>query len=331
MAKTPMWMVRAGEGGYLFDDFQRDSLVAIGWNEIGDLSGVGSQEGIRELYLSKYPGEKPAKMSNAVAMILKFRAVLKPGHKVTTYNPEMREYLVGTIQGEYEYALPRKYHHIRSVDWLGYVERDKLKAASRNSLGSTLTLFQVNDETADDLLDVLHGKKAAEIDVSEEKEDLEQIKEDVISRAHELIKDRILKLSDEEMEALVAAVLRAMGYKARVTPKGPDRGVDVIASPDGLGLEEPRIKAEVKHRPKTPMGAQQIRGFLGGLRQGDRALYVSTGGFSKDAGYEADRSNIPITLLALDDLASLVVAHYESFDMDGKVLIPLTRLYWPVE
>ena len=79
------------------------------------------------------------------------------------------------------------------------------------------------------------------------------------------------------------------------------------------------------------MGSQQIRSFLGGLRQGDRALYVSTGGFSKDAGYEADRSNIPITLLNLDELALLIVAHYENFDMDGKVLIPLTRLYWPAD
>jgi restriction system protein len=166
---------------------------------------------------------------------------------------------------------------------------------------------------------------------SQAKEELEQLKEDVIGRAHELIKDKILKLNDEELELLVAAVLRAMGYKARVTPKGPDRGVDVIASPDGLGLEEPPIKAEVKHRPKTQMGAQQIRGFPSGLRQGDRALHVSIGGFSKDAAYEADRSNIPITLPTLDDLASLVVTHYETFDMDGKVLIPLTRLYWPVD
>jgi restriction system protein len=93
MAKTLMWMVRAGEGGYFFDDFRKDSVVAIGWNEIGDLTGVDSQEAIRDLYLAKYPDEKPAKVGNAVAMIFKFRAVLKPGHKVTTYNPETREYI----------------------------------------------------------------------------------------------------------------------------------------------------------------------------------------------------------------------------------------------
>ena len=127
-----------------------------------------------------------------------------------------------------------------------------------------------------------------------------------IHPARELIKDKILILSDEEMEQLAAAILRAMGYRTRVTPRGPDRGVDVLASPDGLGLEEPRIKAEVKHRPAT-MGAQEIRSFLGGLREGDRALYISTGGFTKEAKYEADRSNIPLTLLNLDDVATLIV------------------------
>src|SRR5947209_6779208 len=141
MAKTLMWMVRAGENGYLFEDFRTDSFVAIGWNEIGDLTQMDSQEKIRELYLNVYQAEKPAKVSNAVAMIFKFRSVLKPGHKVTTYDPETREYLIGTIKGDYEYAPNRKYHHVRSVDWSDSVGRDSLTPASRNSLGSTLTLF----------------------------------------------------------------------------------------------------------------------------------------------------------------------------------------------
>jgi restriction system protein len=32
-----MWMVRAGEGGYLADEFVERKLVAIGWNDVGDL------------------------------------------------------------------------------------------------------------------------------------------------------------------------------------------------------------------------------------------------------------------------------------------------------
>jgi restriction system protein len=160
---------------------------------------------------------------------------------------------------------------------------------------------------------------------------LKEIRRDTIERSTEFIKDKILSLSPDEMEELVAAVLRAMGYRARVTPKGADRGLDVIASRDGLGLEEPRIKAEVKHKRKTPMGSQEIRSFLGGLRVGDRGVYVSTGGFSKDAKYEAERANIPITLVDLDDLARLVVDFYEAFDLDGRALIPLIRVYWVAE
>jgi restriction system protein len=43
------------------------------------------------------------------------------------------------------------------------------------------------------------------------------------------------------MQDLVAGLLRALGYKKRVSPAGPDRGKDIVASPDGFGFESPRI------------------------------------------------------------------------------------------
>ncbi|HEX8320573.1 MAG TPA: restriction endonuclease [Longimicrobium sp.] len=172
------------------------------------------------------------------------------------------------------------------------------------------------------------GAEAREEEVKEAEEEWQVIRRDVLDRAHEFIKDRLRALSPEQMELLVAALLRAMGYKARVTGRGPDRGRDVIASPDGLGFQQPRIIGEVKHRRDT-IGAPQIRSFLGGLRAGDQGLYVSTGGYTREARYEADRASNPITLVDLDELASLVVEHYERFDSEGRSLVPLTRVYWP--
>lgn len=199
-------------------------------------------------------------------------------------------------------------------------------------MGSTLTLFALNEEVAQEIRD-WHGNaelpQSVDDDDADESDDSDFLRDDTVSRAHELIKDRMLLLGDGDLEQLVAALLNAMGYKAAVTPQGPDRGVDVFASPDGLGLETPRIKAEVKHRKGTRMGAQDIRSFVGGLREGDRGLYVSTGGFTKEAKYEAERATIPIKLLDLDELVSKVVAHYEEFDLDGRALIPLVRIYWP--
>ncbi|MEM9660775.1 MAG: restriction endonuclease [Planctomycetota bacterium] len=153
-------------------------------------------------------------------------------------------------------------------------------------------------------------------------------REDVAATAKELVKDRVASLQWQEMEELVAGILRAMGYKTRVSPVGPDRGMDVFASPDGLGLEQPRIKVEVKHR-KGQIGAPEVRGFIGGLQTSDRGLYVSTGGFSREARYEADRSSIPVTLLDIDEVVRLLLEHYENADNRLRSLVPLVPVFWP--
>jgi restriction system protein len=76
------------------------------------------------------------------------------------------------------------------------------------------------------------------------------------------------------------------------------------------------------------MGSQEIRSFLGGRHKDDKGLYVSTGGFSKDARYEAERASIPLTLMDLDDLVTAILEHYEKMDADAQRLVPLRKLYW---
>lgn len=321
------WMVRAGESGYLFDEFEAKSCVAIGWEP--DITDTDTLEEIKEK-LAADPDQRPGALANAAAMVYKFRHVMEPGDRVVTYDPKSREYLLGTIEGGYVYDSSRipDYDHIRPVEWEGKVHRDELGATSKNTLGSTLTLFEPGHSILDEMEAVLRGEDGTDED-EEQEEEFEVIRRDTLSRSHEFIKDRILALSPDDMEVLTAALLRAMGYKTRVTPKGPDRGRDVLASPDGLGFQQPRIFAEVKHRRRDSMGADKIRSFVGGLRSGDRGLFVSTGGFTKEAQYEAERSSIPVTLVDLDTLATLIVEHYESFDSTGRALLPLIRVYWP--
>lgn len=156
------------------------------------------------------------------------------------------------------------------------------------------------------------------------------LREEVREKAEQFIEDRIASLDWQQMQELVAGILRAMGYHATVSADGSDRGVDIFASPDGLGLQEPRIFVEVKHRSGA-MGADELRSFLGGRRAGDRCLYVSTGGFTKEARYEADRAVVPLTLVTLPKLRELLLQHYERLDPAARALVPLQRLYWPVE
>ena len=332
------WMVRAGEAGYMASEFAEKSVVAVGWSEAGDLTGIGTLDEMRERVARSFNGMSRGAMINSAGVLHKLRTVMQVGDRVMTYDPERREYLMGRVEGKYEYRpdLFSEYPNLRKVHWEGSVSRDDLSTTSKNTLGSTLTLFEPGQDVLTELTTAMRGvgrqhpRAAEDGGPVEEEEESEVILRDTLSRAHEFIKDRILSLSPEDMESLAAALLRAMGYKTRVTPKGPDQGRDVVASPDGLGFQSPRIIVEVKHRLRTAIGADLIRGFIGGLRSGDRGLYISTGGFTKEARYEADRSNVPITLVDSDYLATLVVEHYDAFDTEGRSLVPLRRVYWPL-
>jgi restriction system protein len=50
-------MIRAGEGGYLIDEFSKKNLVAIGWHQMGDLTNVKSQDALKQLYLTEIPSD----------------------------------------------------------------------------------------------------------------------------------------------------------------------------------------------------------------------------------------------------------------------------------
>ena len=332
------WMIRAGNGGRYFEDFEQAACVAVGWNDLGDLRQYTNNNALREAYIHHYGNAKPGRTANAVAMIRKFRDEIQQGDLLITYSQEHREYLVGEDQGQYGFLsgqeLVGEFANIRKVKWLGRISRDLLTQSARNIFGSVLTLFTLSAELIKEVEDRLAGKPIAEHTPAGStpfiEAELDLLREDVVSKGHELIKDKIQSLDPEEMEELTAALLRAMGYQTRVSARGPDRGIDVLASPDGLGLTQPRIKAEVKHRNGS-MGSNPIRSFIGTLREGDCGLFISTGGFTREARYEAERATIPVTLIDIDLLADLVVTNYERFDIEGQRLIPLVKVYWPAE
>ena len=328
-----MWMIKS-ESGELFAPFRDRGLMAIGWAYLNDLSQYASDDDLRAALVAEQPDAPQGRISNAVAVIRKFRSGINVGDKVVTFDPISRMYLIGEVTSEYVYeptALTPDHPHIRRVNWGGTLVRDVLSAGARNSLGSALTLFSVNEDIQVEINAklALAAQNHALGQIGPDDTDVDIVQADESAKALELIKDSIVSLTPRQLEELIAALLRAMGYRATVTPEGPDRGVDVYASPDGLMLEEPRIKAEVKHRPGVQTSAPVIRGFVGALRQGDRGIFVSTGGFTREARYEADRSMIPVSLVELNRLAELVVEHYESFNLDGRLILPLVRIYIP--
>ena len=267
----------------------------------------------------------------------RFGAVRQTGDDVVTYSPEERLYHIGSVTGGciIEDTTGDDEHdsrYSRPVIWRTVASRDKLADTSKNSLGTIATLSQIGDDVFADLTAAAgtsdDSPSAPAQAADNETTDDDETRRITANEGIEKIKDRIVALSWEDMESLVAGLLRAMGYRTTLTSKGGDQGRDVIASPDGLGLTSPRIIVEVKHRG-NPMGAPAVRSFIGGLHDSDKGLYVSTGGFTKEALYEAERARVPVTLLNLDQFARVFVDNYETTDLETSALLPLTRIYWP--
>lgn len=337
---TPIWVVRAGRRGVYAADFISEGWVGVGWGEAGALDAGATDCEIEQAIERGYGTEREGTKRVWSAQIKRFFREVSVGDPVATYDPEQRMFFLGTVTSELFSKADHDLFRARRVQWTHKVPRDRLSTGARNTLGAILTFFRLSDEVSAEL-----RAKAVplEADVSSEtarevqpattpEEDEESIlREEILEKADSFIEDRIARLGWSDLQELVAGILRAMGYKTRVADPGPDRGVDVFASPDGLGLQEPRIFVEVKHRPGSSMGASELRSFIGGRRAGDRCLYVSTGGFTREARYEAERSSIPVMLIALPELRELVTQHYEAVDATTRSLVPLRRMYWPVD
>jgi restriction system protein len=71
-------------------------------------------------------------------------------------------YLVGTVSSDYRFSPGEMddLANVREVKWDGEVHRDRLKASTRNSLGSTLTLFLLSEDAAIDVEAALKSPRA---------------------------------------------------------------------------------------------------------------------------------------------------------------------------
>lgn len=325
------WIIRAGKGGVRAGEWVDGGYIAIYWNLDGaDISALGKDD-VKALYKRRFPDASRQVVASNAGMICRFATEIIEGSTVVMYDPATRLYNIGEVSGPCAFVPSddsddNDGSYRRAVIWESTAPRDALSARAKHSLGSISTLFAVSDDTLRELEEASRGK--ASVADEEQEESSSEVREATAEDGIERIKDRVLQLSWDDMEHLVAGVLRSMGYKTSMTRRGSDGGRDIIASPDGLGLESPRIVVEVKHR-KEAVGAPALRSFIGGLRNTDSGLYVSTGGFTKEAAYEADRAIMPMKLLDLDQFVRLLVDNYDNADMDTRAILPLVRIYWP--
>ncbi len=153
--------------------------------------------------------------------------------------------------------------------------------------------------------------------------------EEAEEQAWDEVSQFLHQMNPYDFQALVADLWRAMSYHVEwEAPPGKDGGIDILAWPDPLGTKPPRIKVQVKRQVQA-ISVEGVRSFLAVLGDDDVGLFVSLGGFTRDA-IEAARNQERrrLTLIDIRRLYDLWVGHYKHLSDEARRRMPLRPVYF---
>lgn len=306
----------------------KKNFVALGWEQIGDLSKLKpDRQSFKAKVAEVYADKKPGAIPNYTGQLYRFVHEMRVGDLVVYPSKRDREVHLGRIEGDYRYDpnLESTYPHHRAVKWLRAVPRTHFTQGALYEIGSAMSFFQVKNY-ADEFRAALEGKTAPATVAHDES--IAAVSEDIVETTRDFIVKRLAQETKGHPFAdFVAHLLSTMGYRTRVSPEGVDGGVDIVAHKDELGFEPPIIKVQVKSTEGS-IGDPIVSALYGKVESREHGLIVTLGTFTTQAkNFAKSKSNL--RLIDGDELVSLIFEHYEQFDARYKGLLPLRRVYVP--
>lgn len=308
--------------------FLHDSVIAIGWREMGDLTEIEpSREAFKARYIETNPDAKKGSIATCSGMLFRFLHEVQIGDYVVYPSKSDRQVNLGVVEGEYRF-VESALHYVnqRKVKWLKHLPRTAFSQGALYEIGSALTLFAVK-KYADEFQAALEssGKKIAPPDAGED-ESVGATAEDIIEGTKDFIlKELSRQLKGHALEDFVADLLRAMGYRTTVSPHGGDSGIDITAYKDEL---PPRILVQVKSQDGA-IKESTIQSLKGAMHEGDYGLFVTLSDYTKNAQKYLDNSPI-IRGINGTELVDLILKYYEDLSEKYRKMIPLKMVYIPV-
>ncbi len=305
--------------------FLKGSMIAIGWQAMGDLSKIdASREAFKVKYEEIYPDAKKGSIATSAGMLYRFCYEAKPGDYVVFPSKFNREVNIGIIEGDYVYKPQTEFGNTRVVKWLKHLPRTAFSQGALYEIGSAMTFFSVKNY-ADEFMGAL-DKKAKNITSEEEDESIGATADDIIESTRDFIlKELSRQLKGYALEDFVADLLRAMGYRTIVSPHGGDSGIDITAYKDEL---PPRILVQVKSQDGDIKEAT-IQSLKGAMREGDYGLFVTLSNYTQNARKYLNSTPI-IRGINGTELVDLILKYYEELSDKYQRMIPLKRVYIPV-
>ena len=337
-ASMAAWVVRGGSRGEREPEALDNGIITIGFRLMGDLSGVSGREGFTEFLRNIRPDDSPHQVRNAGRQAWFFVELIQPGDLAVMPRKGTGFVAVGTFLGDYLYRSDAgDFAHGRRVSWINTeVRRDELGDDLKRSLSADSTVYRPRAEGSEERLRALaegSGSNGTSVATGNLIQDVESTEDEPALDIGEYALGQVREYVERNFHGhalgdLVAAVLKAEGYRVTVSPPGPDGGVDILAGKGPLGFDSPRICVQVKSGRQVS-GVNVLRELQGVMQtfQADHGLLVSWGGFARPAEQEAKAMHFNVRLWGADQLLEAVLENYELLSADVKAELPLKR-FW---
>lgn len=327
-----LWLVRAGRYGEREQFAIERNLAVIGWEEVPDLSKLITRDELTEILPNIYPDEQKKTLINWESQLWAFSKSIQIGELVAMPLKHRAIIKFGYVTGDYIYepTNPTGFKHTRAVKWKYEIPRNQIDQDLLYSFGSAMTVCKIYRNDAENRIKALLsgkpialGKPVPDSDSEvDELVNLEQLARDQIT-------DTITQtFKGHKLAHLTAAVLHAQGYKLRISPEGPDGGVDIIAGKGPLGFESPRLVVQVKSGD-SPVNIKTFRELNGVITAfgAESGLIVAWGGFQGQVDKESARQYFKIRLWDADDLVQMIQENYHNLPEDIQTELPLKKIW----
>ena len=340
---TRLFLARAGKAGEDEDHALTHDLAVIGFRDIPSLASARDYAEVQRLVAEAHPGAAKRRVGNWTGQLWAFAISMTEGDIVVMPCKTSGQIAIGRVSGPYKYQkIGDSFRHTRPVRWIRKdVPRTTFKQDMLDSMGAFMTVCQIQRNGAvDRVLAVMNGGTDSDLGAAAGTPAASApTSQPVATSAEESVdyeqsaKDKIIRFITEtfhghDLTHLVAAVLEADGWVTKVSPPGPDGGVDIYAGRGLLGTDEPRLVVEVKSQQR-PADVGIYRGIKSSIQtfNADHALLVCLGGFTDPVEKEAKKDHFLVRLWNSEDLLDAIIRLYPKMAKEMQARIPLKPIW----
>ena len=114
--ETHYWLYAPGRGAEMWEQFYKDGIMALGWNEMGDLSVFNTKSELSQKMSELYGAD--SSHSNDALTLWQFYNEMQPGDIIIVKRGRKDILGMGTVESEYCYDDSfEEYPHYRKVNW----------------------------------------------------------------------------------------------------------------------------------------------------------------------------------------------------------------------